>query len=219
MVEKICVIVGVGEGVGMAVARRFGQEGFKLALIARRPESITQYAERLAQAGIPAHGYAADSGAESSLVSTFNRINSDLGAPTVLVYNAAAVKEGQPSELTAAELLADFQVNVTGALISSQQVIPGMREQGAGTILFTGGGLALNPRPKYASLAIGKAGLRSLAFALAGELAPDGIHVATVTIAGFIQPGTHFDPTNIAASYWALHTQPKDQWETEVVYK
>jgi short-subunit dehydrogenase len=94
-----------------------------------------------------------------------------------------------------------------------------MREQKKGTILFTGGGLALNPYPAYASLAIGKAAIRSLAFSLGGELEADNIQVATVTIFGMVKPDTHFDPDLIAEAYWTLHTQPAGERQREIQYK
>jgi NAD(P)-dependent dehydrogenase (short-subunit alcohol dehydrogenase family) len=95
-----------------------------------------------------------------------------------------------------------------------------MRKTGRGTILFTGGGLALDPSGwlPAASLAIGKAGLRSLALTLHAELAPIGIHAATVTIAGQIQPGTAFAPESIAEAFWALHVEPPGQFRNEIIY-
>ena len=95
-----------------------------------------------------------------------------------------------------------------------------MREAGRGTILLTGGGLALDPTGwlPAASLAVGKAGLRSLAQTLHKELAPEGIHVATVTIAGQIQPGTAFDPDLIADRFWHLHAQPVGHFDWESVF-
>jgi NAD(P)-dependent dehydrogenase (short-subunit alcohol dehydrogenase family) len=94
-----------------------------------------------------------------------------------------------------------------------------MRAKQSGTVLFTGGGLALEPFVEFASLSIGKAGLRSLALSFAKELAPDGIHVGTVTIAGMIKAGTHFDPDAIAEHFWELHAQPRGAWETERVFR
>jgi len=94
-------------------------------------------------------------------------------------------------------------------------VIPAFIEQNKGTLLFTGGGFAVAPSAKYTSLSIGKAGIRALAFALAEELNPQGIHVGTVTIAGNVSPGTFFDPDLIAERYWELHTN-KDL--KEIVY-
>jgi NAD(P)-dependent dehydrogenase (short-subunit alcohol dehydrogenase family) len=73
--------------------------------------------------------------------------------------------------------------------------------------------------PQLASLAIGKAGIRSLALSLAKELAPEGIHVATVTICGFIQSGTAFAPDRLADRYLALHEQPRERWESEITVR
>ena len=86
-------------------------------------------------------------------------------------------------------------------------------------MLFTGGGLALNPWPQAAALAVGKAGLRNLVYSLAAELEPAGIHVATVTIAGMVQPGTEFDPERIADVYWQLHSEPRGQWQREIIFR
>ena len=94
-----------------------------------------------------------------------------------------------------------------------------MKANGKGTILLTGGGLALNPFAEVSSLAIGKAGIRSLAFSLSQELKESGIHVGTVTICGTVEPETHFDPDTIAQSYLALHKQPLTEFETEITYK
>lgn len=96
-----------------------------------------------------------------------------------------------------------------------------MRQRGQGSILMTGGGLALDPTPmpEYAGLAAGKAALRNLAYSLAAELGPVGIHVATVTVAGIVRRGTHHNPDDIAEAFWALHRQPAGAWETEVIYR
>jgi NAD(P)-dependent dehydrogenase (short-subunit alcohol dehydrogenase family) len=122
----------------------------------------------------------ADAADPASLESAFNQIRAEMDAPSVLVYNAAAINQGPPTEIDPEQLVADFRVNVAGALAAAQQVIPTMRQAGRGTILLTGGGLALNPYPDYCSLAVGKAGLRNLAFSLHDYLKPSGIHVATV---------------------------------------
>jgi short-subunit dehydrogenase len=93
-----------------------------------------------------------------------------------------------------------------------------MKSEKRGTILLTGGGLALHPHPKYSSMAVGKAGIRNLAFSLAAELEPAGIHVATVTISGIVRPGTPFDPDKIAEVYWRLHVQSPGSFQTEIVF-
>jgi short-subunit dehydrogenase len=219
MNQKVCAIVGFGPGVSMGVAKAFGKEGYALALLARNPAKLIENAQALTTNGYRVQTFAADAGNETSLVQAFTKVRAEFGDPEVLLYNAAAFTPGKPSSIPSDLLIADFRVNVAGALIAVQQVLPAMRARRKGTILLTGGGLALNPYADASSLAIGKAGIRSLAFSLAQELTGEGIHVGTVTICGTVQPGTHFDPDTIAQSYLALHQQSPEAFETEVIYK
>ncbi len=203
----------------MGVAKAFAKEGYTLALIARNLEKLEINAQDLRQAGYFVHTFAADTGSEAALIQAFAEIRSQLADPEVLIYNAAMMTMIKPSELSPEKLVADFNVNVTGGLVAAQQVIPAMKAGGKGTILFTGGGLALYPFADLVSLAIGKSGMRSLAFCLAQELKESGIHVGMVTICGTVEVGTHFDPDAIAQSYIALHQQLPEAFEVEVIYK
>jgi short-subunit dehydrogenase len=219
MNQPICAIAGFGAGVSMGVAKAFAKEGYSLALIARNLEKLEVIAQELRQAGYSVHTFAADAGNEDSLVQAFTEIRSQLADPEVLIYNAAVMSMAKPSELSTEKLISEFNVNVVGALVAAQQVIPAMKAKGKGTILFTGGGLALYPFSDLVSLAIGKSGVRSLTFCLAQELKESGIHVGTVTICGTVEVGTHFDPDAIAQSYMILHKQSLAQFETEIIYK
>jgi short-subunit dehydrogenase len=219
MSTSLCTIVGAGPGVSLAVARRFGREGFRIALIARREEALADYQAELVAAGVESVGFAGDAGDARSLCGAFERITNQLGTTAVLIYNVAANVPGTPSTLDSERLVEAFRSNVVGALLAAQQVIPQMQSSGSGTILLTGGGLAFTPRPQAAALAVGKAGLRNLAYSLAAELEPLGIHAAIVTIAGMVQAGTPFDPDRIADAYWQLHIQPAGQWEPEIIFR
>ena len=86
-----------------------------------------------------------------------------------------------------------------------------------GSFIITGG--MPEPEPAYVSLSLGKAGVRALVTLLDKEYGASGVHVATVTIAGEVAPGTAFDPGDIAEHYWRLHTQPPEHWEHEVVHR
>ena len=224
--NKLLTIVGMGPGVSLAVANRFSAEGYAVAMVARSQEKVDTYASELRQKGRQALGFAGNAGNEDSLRQVFSDIHAKLGATDVLVYNAFARRQGGTTALTAEQLVEDFRVNVVGALVSVQQVVEAMRKAGRGTILLTGGGLALDPVPQlfssfggFASLAIGKAGMRSLTFSLAKDLEPAGIHVATVTICGIVQDGTYFAPSTIAEVFYRLHLQPAEQWEREIIYR
>ncbi len=219
MTQPIITVVGAGPGVGLAVARRFAREGFRVALVARRPDALAEYTGDLAKAGFEAHGFAADAADEHSLRQAFSAIKEKLGATSVLLYNAAVMKMVQPSQLRTEDLVHEFRINVAGALVSAQAVLEDMKSAKSGTILLTGGGFALSPMSAFASLAIGKASIRNLTSSLAGEFEPLGIHVATVTICGIVKSGTQFDPDQIADAYWTLHAQEAGKWEREIIYR
>ena len=219
MSNKVCTIVGIGPGLGMAIARKFGLEGYQIAMIARRSDALEQYADILDKQGIKAYGFDASASNTASLVNAFEKIQQTLGQSEVLIYNAAALKQGYPMNISAEDLVQDFRVNVAGVLTSVHQVVPQMKEQKQGTILLTGGGFGLDPYPEFTSLSIGKAAIRNLCFSLAKKLETYGIHVATVTICGVIKPNTQFDPDQISQVYWKLHQQQKETWEREYMYQ
>lgn len=217
--KPLCAIVGMGRGISYGVARRFASSGCAIAMVARDNGLLNSVAAELEAVGANARGFPADAGNETELRSALRQIANDLGPVEVLIYNASASHAGEATALAVEDAAADFRVNVLGAVIAAQEVVPRMRAAGRGTILLTGGGLALTPAPPLTSLSIGKAGLRNLAYSLADELTLAGIHVATVTICGFVQPGTHFSPEQIADVFWSLHQQSPGEFEREVIYK
>jgi short-subunit dehydrogenase len=217
--QSVCVIAGMGRGVSFAAARRFGTAGFRVAMLARRADRLAEFEKDLQSAGVSAGGYAVDLGVEAQVRGAFQKIEGEFGPASVLIYNASAGRPGRPTSLSERALLADFRINAVAPLWCVQEALDGMVEAGRGTIIFTGGGLALAPQTDFASLSIGKAAVRSLAFSLAQELEGTGIHVATITICGYVQEGTHFSPERIAEEMWRLHSQPAGQFETEIVYR
>ncbi|PWW04820.1 short subunit dehydrogenase [Paenibacillus cellulosilyticus] len=169
-------------------------------------------ASELRDQSIEAYTVTADASKPESIADAFQTIREQHGTPDVLLYNAAVISKGTISTLDEQKLIDEFKVNVVGALSSVKEVIPAFRERKEGTILITGGGLAISPNPDYASLSIGKAGVRSLALSLAQELQPDNIYVGTVTIGGYVAKGTAYDPDEIAGKYWELY-QHRNQVE------
>lgn len=212
---KTCAVVGVGPGIGLSVARRFAREGFQVALLARDRARLAEHAKELTDEGAVARPFHADCSVPAQVREALRHVSAEMSPPTVLVYNAAAARPGLPSSLPASRLLDELKINVVSALAATQAVLTNMEEAREGTVIFTGGGLALDPWPEMASLAVGKAGIRSLALTLGKELKPKGVHVATVTVCGIVEKGGKFDPETIAETYWELHTQKPDDWELE----
>ena len=213
---KTCVVIGVGPGLGLALCRRFGQEGFKVAMLARDQERLEEFHRSLADENIVADAYGADVGDTESLLAALQDAEAKLGSPDVMIYNASAFHPGALSSLGNQALARDLQTNLVGALIATKQVLPAMVERNTGTLLFTGGGAGVNPWPANASLSVNKAALRMFALNLAEELQDTAIRAATVTVVGTIGKNEHFAPKRIAEVYWKLHTGEEQQ--AEIVY-
>ncbi|MEI8144419.1 MAG: SDR family oxidoreductase [Alphaproteobacteria bacterium] len=213
------IIIGYGPGIGAAVAETFGREGYSLSLIARDPAKLNAAVTSLAAEGLKAKGFAADAGDEASLTTALSEARAAFGGASVLVYNAAFWRPGPTLDLTADLLIYDFRVAVVGALVAARFVAPAMKAKGSGSLLFTGGGLALYPSPEAPSLSIGKAGIRSLALMLAKELAGTGVRVGTVTVAGTVAPGTSLSPERVADAFLAMHHGAADPATAEHVLK
>ncbi len=208
----------MGTGISLAVARRFGAMGFRIAMIGRTPERLAGVEAELRKAGVEARGFAADAGKEGQLRRAFGAIRETMGDTRVLVYNAVAMRQAPPMRLTAEEMTDDYRVNVVGALISAQEVAPAMKAAKRGSIFLTGGILATEPVSALCSLSAGKAAIRNLAFSLAKELQRDSIHVATITVGGFVREGTPLAPERVAEVFAELYAEPREGWQREIVF-
>ena len=213
MKEKVLLIVGAGPGISLSTAKKFGKEGFKVALVSRRIDALQKYEEELRAEGITANGFPGDVSSEVSLKAAIDSVIKQYGKIDVFLYNAAAIRLGKPTTLSIDDLVKDFKINVAGALSSVKEVLPYLEN---GTILLTGGGLAIHPFADYASLAIGKAGIRSLAHSLHQELSVKGVYVGTLTIKGFVKEGTYYSPENIGDTFYSMYETKK---EVEVFFE
>ncbi|MBS1552330.1 MAG: SDR family NAD(P)-dependent oxidoreductase [Bacteroidetes bacterium] len=218
MDKKLITIVGMGPGVSNSVAKRFAKENFRLALIARNEERLNEYKKYFESLGTEAEVFKADAGSEESLVSAFEKIKAVMGNTDVLHYNVFSMRQATPLTLKYDDCIYDFSVNVAGALLASQLVIPAMTEKKEGCIFFTGGIFAMEPMPVYSTLGIGKAAQRNLCFSMFKELRPKGIHAASVIITGFVKPGTKWDPDAIAEEFWKLYLQKPGEFEREIIF-
>ncbi|MET1416721.1 SDR family NAD(P)-dependent oxidoreductase [Roseibium sp. HPY-6] len=216
---KNCLIVGAGEGVSRAVAKRFGTAGYRVGLISRNATNLQRLAADLASDGVKAFVATADAGQATELVGAMEALIGQMGACDVLIYNAAVLKPGNALDVSTEQIAAELEVNLLGAHRAVSIVAPGMIERRQGSILFTGGGLSLEPFPEWTSLALGKAALRSLAISLFKELSPKGVHVAVLAICGIVEPGGPFDPEEIANEYWRVATNPTGLADREIVFQ
>ena len=225
---KITAVLGVGPGLGAAVARRFAAEGHLVALMARRPESVREVEGAIVAAGGRAVSIAADAADTASVAAAFAEVRTQLGEPDVLVYNAGAFQAGGVLELTPERFEACWRANCFGAFLATREVLPAMLHRGRGTLLLSGATASMRGSARFSALAVGKFGLRALAQSLAREHGPAGVHVAHVVIDGQIATprnramfparpeSTMLDPEAIARTYWELHRQDPTAWTLEV---
>jgi NAD(P)-dependent dehydrogenase (short-subunit alcohol dehydrogenase family) len=225
---KVAVVVGVGPGLGSAVAHRFAREGFAVGLMARNIDKLSQFQKDIEANGGKALAVACDVSDPASVNNAFEQVKSQLNAPEVLVYNAGAFTMAGILELTPEQFEANWKVNCFGAFLAAQQVLPAMVERSQGTILLTGATAATRGGARFAALAVGKFGLRALAQSLAREFGSQGIHVAHIIIDGMINTPrvqamasnrdvhTLVSPDAIAETYWQLYKQDTTAWTLEL---
>lgn len=204
-------IVGAGPGLGAAVAQRFGREGFRVALIARNPEKLAALGEQLAADDIEAKGFVADAGDPESLVRALHDVEGELGPIDVLQYSpvpsAASLKA--VLDTTVADLRAAVGFSILGTATAIGQVLPGMIERGAGTILLVNGSSAVRANARVAGTSIAFAGESAYGAMLHDAVAGHGVSVRQLIIPGAIGGGDPlYDPAALASRLWLLHTVP-----------
>jgi NAD(P)-dependent dehydrogenase (short-subunit alcohol dehydrogenase family) len=226
---NVIAIVGVGPGLGASLARRFAREGFAVALLARHTESLEPVRAELEASGARVLAVPADGTDAAAVQAAFARIQAELGAPTVLVYNAGNFYRGGILELTPEQFVQAWQANCLGAFLAAQQVLPAMVARGAGTVLLTGATGSMRGGARFACLAVGKFGLRALGQSMAREFGTQGVHVAHVIVDGQIDnprskarnpqeraADSYLSSDAIADVYWQLHAQHRTTWTLEL---
>jgi short-subunit dehydrogenase len=208
------LLVGAGPGLGVAIARRFAVGGYRITLAARSADRLSDLADSLSDTAARIGTVEADAGDPEGLGARMTEVYRGEDAPGVIIYNAVIGAPDQLLSASVAHLQAAYTVDVIGAIVVAQVAAPAMKAAGFGTIIVTGGGFADHPIPALATVSLGKAALRSAATMLGADLEPDGIRVATLTIAGQIVVGTAFDPERIAERYWDV-VQSDGPWQPE----
>ena len=221
--SKTFLSIASGPGIGLATARRFGREGYRVVLAARNMARLQAEAAELRAEGIEATTVQVDAADARSVA---NAVKSIGPALEVLHYNGGILHYDSAGKLQARTLadetidtlVADTKVNVSSALAAIHAAAESMAAHGRGTILLTGGGLGVQPSADFLTLSVGKAAVRAMTLALFPALKERGIHVATVTVAKLVGPRSS-GADQVAAAFWELHSQQPDAWRAETVYQ
>ena len=217
--KPLAIITGVGPGTGAAMARRFHNGGYRVAMIARNAERLARLAKELADSfAVPC-----DVSDIASLLAALDGIEQKAGAPKVVIHNAVGGAFGSFLDIKPEILERNFQVNVMALLHLARWAAPKMTAAD-GALICTGNTSALRGRANFAGFAPTKAAQRILAESIAREMGPKGVHVAYIVIDAVIdlawtrerwkdKPDDFFiKPAAIADEAFHLAHQPRSAW-------
>ena len=215
------LIVGAGSGLSASLGRAFRKAGMRVALAARNVAKLDVLC-----AEIDATAFQCEATDLDQVRKLFSDVESKMGSPDVVIYNASARARGPFVDLDPKEVERAISVSAFGGFLVAQEAARRMLPKRHGAILLTGASASVKGYPQSAPFAMGKFALRGLAQSVARELAPQGIHVAHFVIDGAIrsparaeqagQPDSMLDPDAIAASYLHVLQQPRSAWSWEI---
>lgn len=237
MTSPTAVVVGVGveQGVGGAVSKRFAAEGYHVLVAGRTEAKIAQVVAAIRAAGGSAEAVVTDTTSEAEVIALFDRAMAPgpgRAAADLVVFNAGNNQIIDFRTTTAAQFESFWRVGCYGGFLVGREAARRLAPLGRGTVIFTGASGSLRGKPGFAHFAAAKAGLRMLAQSMAREFRPQGLHVAHVVIDGGIN-GERLRQAipamveklgedgllgvdGIAETYWQLHRQPRNAWTQEV---
>lgn len=204
-------IVGAGPGLGLAIARRFGREGFAVALLARTRQKLDTLVAELAAEGVTAAGFTADILDPSTVVTAFEAVKERFGSVDVFEFSPAphspipGFSMDGPLDVTHDNLQPQLEYYLYGAITAARQVLPAMLEARAGTLLFTSGGGSISPSPSMGNVNAAQAALRNWVLNVHQVVAERGVYVAHVAIRAWIGQTPGAEPATIAELYWNLY--------------
>jgi NAD(P)-dependent dehydrogenase (short-subunit alcohol dehydrogenase family) len=231
----VALLVGAGDAIGAAVARRFAAGGCSVCVARRDPEKSRSIVQEIVASGGVARAVGTDVRNEAAVQKLFSDVEAELGPVEVCLFNAGANVKAPLIETGARLFFKAWELACYGGFLAGREAARYMVPRGRGTILFTGATASVRGGSGFAAFAAAKFGLRALAQSMARELAPKNIHVAHLIIDGAIDseaihrrlgaatgtlpdmlPDSLIQTRSVAEAYWALHNQSRDGWTHEL---
>jgi short-subunit dehydrogenase len=231
--SKSVAVVGAGPGLGQAVARRYAREGYTVALIARRRESLDALAAELTRAGATAHAITADLSSERAVPQLAEQIRAKAGSLDAIYYGPSVRGYIPVVDLTAEQLRELMPLGVYSLVDLVHEFLPHMLSQQQGTILVAAAASAVQGMPNLAGTAV-LAAQRNYLQALQAKVTEQGVYVGRLYIGAVIQHSAFHaqqeaaraagqpvmdmpvvDPAHLADLLWTMQSA-KD--EHEVLY-
>jgi NAD(P)-dependent dehydrogenase (short-subunit alcohol dehydrogenase family) len=231
----VALLVGAGDAIGAAVARRFAAGGYSVCVARRDAEKSQSVVQEIIAAGGTACAVGTDVRSEQAVQALFAQVEQDLGPVEVCLFNAGANVKSLLVETSAKLFFKAWELACYAGFLTGREAARYMVTRGRGTILFTGATASVRGGSGFAAFAAAKFGLRAVAQSMARELAPRNIHVAHLIIDGAIDseaihkrlsaatgvmpdlaPDSLLQTSSVSEAYWALHNQSRDGWTHEL---
>ena len=228
-------IIGAGDFIGSAIAKKFAREGYTVFAGRRTADKLAPLVQSIEAEGGRCVGHALDARKEEDLTQ-FLKAADDMAPLEVCVFNPGANVNFPILETTERVFRKVWEMACYGGFLAGREAARLMLPHGKGTILFTGATASLRGGIGYAAFASAKFGLRAVAQSAARELGPHNIHVAHLVIdAGVdtawvrerikeregetalanLDPGRLMQPVSVAEAYWQIYQEPRDAWSFE----
>jgi NAD(P)-dependent dehydrogenase (short-subunit alcohol dehydrogenase family) len=230
--SRSIIVVGAGDALGGAIAKRFAREGFEAVIIRRNADQLEPLAEAIRAEGGKAHPFGVDARNEEQMVALFDAVEEKIAPIEAVVFNIGANVNFPIAETTSRVFFKVWEMACFSGFLAGREAAKKMAPRGRGTIIFTGATASVRGGKGFAAFASAKHGLRALSQSMARELGPQGVHVAHTIIDGAIDtawiaenfPARYalkdqdgiLNPGHIADAYWMLHSQPRDAWTHEL---
>ncbi len=216
MDAPVVVIGGYGPGLGQGLAEQFSSVGYQIVALSRQGREFDG-----------ALSLATELSDREQVVDAVNQILDAFGRIDVYVHNVASLHIAPFLETPAEQFEAVWQASFLSAVHMAQAVIPPMRAQNSGTIIFSGATAAIKGGKNFAAFSSSKFALRALSQSLAREFQPQGIHVAHVILDGLMNGTSSIDrfggkketsilPAEAASAFLSLVKQPRSAWSQEI---
>ncbi len=232
MSKKVALVVGAGDALGGAIARKFAREGFSVCMVRRDAAKLESLVEAIHNEGGTAHAFGVDARKEEEVVKLYETIEREVGPIEVSIFNIGANVQFSITETTAQKYFKVWEMACFAGFLVGREAAKVMLPRNHGTIIFTGATASVRGSAHFSAFAGAKHGLRALAQSMARELGPKGIHIGHVVIDGAIDTDfirTLFperyklkevdgilNPDHIAENYWHLYSQPRTAWTFEL---
>ena len=235
MSAPVALIVGAGDYIGAAIAKRFARGGFTVCLGRRNGDKLAPLIEEIEAMGGRAHGFSMDARDEDSTAEVFKSVETEVGPIDVVIFNVGGNVYFPILDTTARVFRKVWEMACFAGFFTGREAARYMVPRERGFIFFTGASASMRGNSGYAAFSAGKAGLRALAQSLARELGPKNIHVAHLVIdagvdTAFVRertrasgvdpdqlpPDTLMNPDSVGEAYWTLYNQTRDAWTFEM---